>query len=169
MTFCPSWNSFGHLQVSMIQFSSVQSLSRVTLFATPWMAACHTSLSITNSQSTQSHIHWVSDAIQPSHPLLSPSPPVFTRSQHQGLFKWVSSSQQVAKVMEFQLQHQSIQWIFRNDFLQDGLIGSSWSPRDSQESSSTPLVKSISSSALSFPYSPSLTTIQDYWKNHSFD
>ena len=56
---------------------------------------------------TQTHVHWVSDAIQPSHPLSSPSPPALNLSQHQGLFKWVSSSHQVAKVLEFQLQHQS--------------------------------------------------------------
>ena len=66
---------------------------------------------------TQTHVHWVGDAIQPSHPLLSPSPPAFNLSQHQGLFQWVSSSNQVAKVLEFQLQHQSFQWIFRTDFL----------------------------------------------------
>ena len=54
---------------------------------------------------TQTHVHWVGDAIQPSHPLSSPSPPGFNLSQHQGLFQWVSSLQQVAKVMEFQLQH----------------------------------------------------------------
>ena len=66
---------------------------------------------------TQTHVHWLSDAIQPSQPLSSPSPPAFNLSQHQGLFKWVSSSHQVAKVMEFQLQHQSLQWIFRTDFL----------------------------------------------------
>ena len=65
----------------------------------------------------QTHVHWVSDAIQPSHPLSSPSPPAFNLSQHQGLFKWVSSSHQVAKVLEFQLQHQSCQWVFRTDFL----------------------------------------------------
>ena len=59
----------------------------------------------------------VSDAIQPSCPLLSPSPPTFNLSQHQGLFQWVSFSHQVAKVFEFQLQHQSFQWIFRVDFL----------------------------------------------------
>ena len=56
---------------------------------------------------TQTHVHWVGDAIQPSHPLLFPSPPAFNLSQDQGLFKWVSSSHQVAKVLEFQLQHQS--------------------------------------------------------------
>ena len=59
---------------------------------------------------TQSHVHWVGDVIQPSHPLLSPSPPAFNLSQHQGLFQWVSSLHQVAKVLELQLQHQSFQW-----------------------------------------------------------
>ena len=63
------------------------------------------------------HVHCNSDATQPSHPLLSPSPPTFNLSQHQGLFQWVSSSHQVAKVLEFQLQRQSFQWIFRTDFL----------------------------------------------------
>ena len=66
---------------------------------------------------TQTHVHWVGDAIQPSHPLPSPSPPAFNLSQHQSLFQWVSSSHQVAKVLEFQLQHQSFQWLFRTDFL----------------------------------------------------
>ena len=66
---------------------------------------------------TQTHVHWVGDAIQPSHPLSSPSPPAFNLSQHQRLLLWVGSSHQVAKVWE--LQHQSFQWIFRTDFLQD--------------------------------------------------
>ena len=101
---------------------------------------------------TQIHVHWVGDAIQPSHPLLSLSPPAFNISQDQGLFKWVSSSHQVAKVLEFQLQHQSFQWIFRTDLLWDALVGSPCSPRDSQESSQTPQFKSIHSSALSFLY-----------------
>ena len=65
----------------------------------------------------QTHAHRVGDAIQPSHPLSSPSPPAFNLSQHQGLFQWVSSLYQVAKVLELQLQHQSFQWIFRTDFL----------------------------------------------------
>ena len=65
----------------------------------------------------QIHVHRISDAIQPSHPLSSPSPLAFNPSQHQGLFQWVSSSHQVAKVLEHQLQHQSFQWIFRTDFL----------------------------------------------------
>ena len=64
----------------------------------------------------KTHVHWVSDAIQPSHHLLSPSPPTFKLSQHQGLFQWVNSSYQVAKVLKFQLQHQSFQWIFRTEF-----------------------------------------------------
>ena len=71
---------------------------------------------------------------QPSHSLSSPSPPTFNLSQHQGLFKWITSSHQVAKVLEFQLQHQSFQWICRTNFLLDGLVGSPYSPRDSQES-----------------------------------
>ena len=66
---------------------------------------------------TQTHVHWVGDVIQPSHPLSSPLPPAFNLSQHQSLFRWVSSSHQVAKVLEFQLQHLSFQWIFRTDFL----------------------------------------------------
>ena len=95
--------------------SSLQSLSRVWLFATPWPAARQASLSVTDPQSLlRSHIHRVSDAIQPSHALSSPSPPAFNLSQHQGLFQWISSLYQVAKVLE--LQHQSFQWIFRTDF-----------------------------------------------------
>ena len=69
------------------------------------------------SESTQTHVHWVGEAIQSSHPLSSPSPPTFNLSQHQGLFKWVSSSDQVAKVLEFQLQHQSFQRTPRTDLL----------------------------------------------------
>ena len=66
---------------------------------------------------TQIHVHCISDAIQPSHPLLSPTPPAFNLSLHQGLFQWVSSSHQVAKLFKFQLHHQSFQWIFRTDLL----------------------------------------------------
>ena len=65
----------------------------------------------------QTHIHWAGDAIQPSPPLSSPSPPAFSLSQRQVLFHWGGSSHQVAKVLEFQLQHQSFQWLFRVDFL----------------------------------------------------
>ena len=66
---------------------------------------------------TQTQVHWVSDAIQPSHPLLSSSPPAFNLSQNKGLFKWVSPLHQVAKVLEFQLQHQSFQWTPRTDLI----------------------------------------------------
>ena len=70
----------------------------------------------------QTHVHRVGHAIQLSHPLSSPSPPAFNRSQHQGLFKWVSSSHKVAKVLEFQLQHQSFQWPSQ-DWFPLGLTG----------------------------------------------
>ena len=66
---------------------------------------------------TQTHVRWVGDAIQPSHPLSSPSPPALKLSHHQGLFQWVSSLHQVAKLLEFLLQHHSLQWIFRTEFL----------------------------------------------------
>ena len=118
---------------------------------------------------TQTHVCWVGDAIQPSHPLSSPSSPALSLSQHQGFFQWVSSLHQVAKVLEFQLQHQSFQRIFSTDFLLDGLVGSPCSPRDSQDSSPTPQFKSINSLALRFLHSPTLTSLYDYWKNHSLD
>ena len=92
------WGGFTH---SWGKFSSVQLLSRIWLFATPWTTACQASLSITNSWSLLKLVHLVSDAIQPSHPLLSPSPPTLNPSQHHGLFKRVSSSHQVAKVLKF--------------------------------------------------------------------
>ena len=118
---------------------------------------------------TQTHAHQVGDAIQPSHPLSSLSLPAPNPSQHQGLFQWVSSSHQVAKILEFLLQHQSFQWTPRTDLLQDGLVGSPCSPRDSQESSPTPQFKSINFSAFSFLHCPTLTSIHDHWKNHSLD
>ena len=68
-------------------------------------------------QSTQIHVHRVSNVMQPSHPLSSASPPALNLSQHQGLFNWVSYSHQVAKVLEFQLQYQSFQWTPRTDLL----------------------------------------------------
>ena len=82
----------------------------------------------------QTQVHWVSDAIQPSHLLSSPSPLALNFSQHQGLFQWVSSSHHVAKVLELQLQHQSFQWVFRIDFLWDWLVWSLCCPRESQKS-----------------------------------
>ena len=81
----------------------------------------HTRLPCPSPSPRTIHVHWVSDVIEPSHPLSSPSPPVLNLSQHQGLLQWVTSSHQVAKVAEFQLQHQSFQWIselisFRTDW-----------------------------------------------------
>ena len=119
-------------------------------------------------ESIQTHVHFVGDAIQPSHPPSSPSPPALYLSQLQGLFQWVSSSHQVAKILEFQLQHQSFQWTPRTDLLQDGLGGSPCTSRDSPESSSTPQFKSIKSSALSLLYSPTLTSIHDHRKTIAF-
>ena len=118
---------------------------------------------------TQIHVHRVSDAIQASHPLSSPSPPAPNPSQHQSLFQWVNSSHEVAKVLEFQLQHHSFQRNPRVDLLQNGLVGSPCSSRDSQESSPTPQFKSINSSVLSLLHSPTLTSIHDHRKNHSLD
>ena len=137
-------------------FPNQYQLSRsvVSNSVTPWTTALQASHQFL--ELAQTHIHQVSDAIQLSHPLSSPSPPAFNLSQHWCLFKWVSSSLQVAKILEFQFQHQSFQWIFRTDFLYDGLVGSPCSPRDSQESS-TPQFKSINSLALSFLYSSTLT------------
>ena len=100
------------------------------------------------------------------HPTISSSVIPFS-SCHQGLFQGVSSLHQVAKVLEF--QHQSFQWIFRTDFLYDSLVGSPCCLRDFQESSPAPQFKSINSLALSSLYGPTLTSIHDYWKNHSFD
>ena len=97
-------------------FSSVHLLSRVWLLATP-MDHSTPGLPVHRQlpEFTQTHVPWVGNAIQPSHPLLSPSPPAFNLSQHHGLFQWVCSSHQVVKVLEFQLQHHSFQW--RTDLL----------------------------------------------------
>ena len=148
-------------EVKIIQFSSFAQSSPTLCdpmdSSTPGLPVHHQLLEF-----TQTHVHWVGDAIQPSHPLSSPFPPALNLFQHQGLFKWVISSHQVAKVLEFQLQHQSFQWIFRTDLLLDGQVWSPCSPRDSQESSPTPQFKSINSSVLSFLYNPTLTSIHDY-------
>ena len=100
------------------QCSSVQSLSCLRFFVTPWTAALQASLS--NHQLPeliQTHVHRINDATQPSHPLSSPFPLAINIFPHQCLFQWVSSSHQVSKILEFQLQQQYFQWIFRTDFL----------------------------------------------------
>ena len=164
----PAWTSFVKIRIFLIEefqliivqemiksdtaFSLVQYLSRVWLFATPWTAARQASLSITNSWSllklTCIALVMPSNHLILCHPLLLPP----SISQLQGLFQWVSSLHQVAKVLELQLQHQSFQWIYRTDFLSDWLVGSPCSPRDLQEYSPTPQFKSINSLALSFLY-----------------
>ena len=161
-----TWYWLGKTVLCSVQFSSVTqscpTLCDPMNHSTPGLPVHHQL-----PEFTQTHVHWVSDAIQPSHPLSSPSPPALSLSQHQGLFKWVSYLHQVAKVLEFQLQYQSFWWTPRTDLLEDGLVGSPCSPRDSQESSPTPQLKSINSSPLSLLYSPTLTSIHDHWKNHS--
>ena len=116
---------------------------------------------------TQTRVHQARDAIQPSHPLSSPSPPAPNLSQYQGLFKWVSSLHQVAKYWSFSFSiSPSNECSGLISFRMDWLDWSPCSPRDSQESSPTPQFKSINSSVLSFLYSPILTCIHDYRKNH---
>ena len=100
-----------------ISVSSVQLLSCVWLFGTRWIATHQASLSITSSRSLLKLTSSNHDAIQPCHPLSSPSPPAFNLSQHQSLFQWVNSSHEVAKVLELQFQHQSFQWTPRTDLL----------------------------------------------------
>ena len=151
-------------------FSSVQLLSGVWFPTTLWTAAHQASLSITNSRSLPKPTS-IGSVMPSNHPilcrppfLLPPTPPSIRVFSNQS-----TSSHEVAKVLEFQLQHQSFQWIFRTDFAQDWLVWFPCSPRDSQESSPIPQSKSINSSTLSFLYSPTLTSIHDYWKSHSFD
>ena len=93
----------------------VQSLNHVWLFVTPWPSTPDFPVLHHLLELAQTHVHWVSDAIHPSHPLSSPSPPALNLSQHQYLFQWVSFSHQVAKILELQLQHQPFQWIFMVD------------------------------------------------------
>ena len=119
---------------------------------------------------TQIHVHWFSDAIQPSHHLSSPSPPTFNLSQHQGLFPWVSSLYQVAKVLTFNFS------IFQLSDEYSGLISFAVDLFDLLEVQVTlksllqhHSSKSTNSSVPSFIYRPTLTSIRDYWKNHSFD
>ena len=148
---------------------SVQFSRSVMSFATLWTVVRQASLSLTNP-GVYSHScslsRWCHPTISSSVVPFSSYPQSFPAS---GVFKWVSSSHQVAKVLEFQLQHQSFQWTPRTDLLQDGLVGFPCCPRDSHESSPTPQFKSINSSALSLLHSPTLTSIHDHRKNHSLD
>ena len=109
------WKCRQYCRIS-VQFSSVAQLCPTLCdpmnCSTPGLPVHHQL-----PEFTQTHVHWVDDATQPSHPLSSPSPPALNLSQHQGLFQRVSSLHQVAKVLEFQLQHQSFQWTTRTDLL----------------------------------------------------
>ena len=116
----------------------------------------------------QTYVHWVSDAIQPSHPLSSPSPPAFNLSEHQGLFKWVCSSYQMTKALEFHLQHQAFHE-------HPGLMSFRmvWLDLLAVHGTLKNLLQHHSSKASilwhSFLYSPTVTSIRDYWKNHILD
>ena len=153
-----------------VRSSSVQSLCRVQLFATP----CTTGHARPPCPSPTPGVHpnpcplswWCHPTISSSVIPFSSCPQSFQAS---GSFQMSQLFASGGKVLEFQLQHQSFQWTPRTDLLQDGLVGSPCSPRDSQESSPTLQFKSINSSALSFLYSPTHTSIHDYWKNHSLD
>ena len=157
-----------HWFIDSVQFSSVAQ-SCLALFnpvncSTPGLPVHHQL-----RESTQTHVHWVGDAIQPSHPLLSPSPPAHNLSQHQGFFQmsqlFASGGQSVGGSASASFLSMNIQ-----DWSPLGWTGwSPCSPRDSQESSSTPQFKSTNSLVLSFFYSPTLTSIHDHWKNHSLD
>ena len=111
---CLDFSSFSS-NLSSLQFSSVgqscPTLCDPMNRSTPGLPVHHQF-----QEFTQTHVHWVGDAIQPSHSLLSPSPPAPNPSQHQSLFQWVNSSHEVAKVLEFQ-PHQSFQWTLRADLL----------------------------------------------------
>ena len=113
---CKMWSSQPIAQFSSVQLSLVTQ-SHPTLCDPMYCSSPGLPVQHQLPEFTQTHVHWVSDAIQPFPPLSSPSPPVLNLSQHPGLFQWVSSSHQVAKVLEFQLQHQSFQWTPRTDLL----------------------------------------------------
>ena len=120
LTLCSMPRQISQFNTTLFSHFAVQSLSHVRLFLTPWTAAHQASLCFTVSQTLLKLISIkrdMSDAIQPSHPPSSPSPPALSLSEHQGLFQWVFSSHQVAKILELQLQVQFFQWIFRVHFL----------------------------------------------------
>ena len=112
----------------------------------------------------QVHVYCISDAIQPSHPLM-PSSSAPDLSQHQGLFQWVVCSSQMTKILELQLWHQFFQWIFRVDFPKGWLVWSPSCPRDFQESSLAPQFKDINSLLFCLLYVSVLTTIRDHWED----
>ena len=110
---------YEHHCIPFLYISSVQCSHSVVSASLWWHGLQHIRppYTISTPRDYSTHVHWVGDAIQLFHPLSSPFPPALNLSQHHGLFKWISSLHQVAKVLEFQLQHHSVQWIFRTDFL----------------------------------------------------
>ena len=144
-----------------VQFNSIaqscQTLCNPMDRSTPGLPVHHQLL-----ECTQTHVHWVGDSIQPSHPLLSPSPPALNLSQHQGLLKMSQFFTSGGQSIEASASASVLSMNIQDWFPQDWLLWSPCSPRDSQESSPTPQFKSISSSALNFFYSPTLTSIHDY-------
>ena len=155
-----------HLKYSTTQFSSVAQLCPALCnpmdCSTPGLLLHHQLLEF-----TQTHVHWVGDAIKPSRPLsfsfCLQSFPTSGSFQMSQLFASGGQSTVVSASTSV------LQWIFRTDFLSNGLVGSPCSPRDSQKSSPTPQFKSINSSVLSSLYGPTLTSIHDHWKSQSFD
>ena len=152
---------------SMLVIVVIQSLSWVQLFVTPWTPVCQASLSFTNCQFVQTEVFWC----RLCHSTIWSSViPFYSYSQSlpaSGSFPMSQLFTSGGQSME--LQHQSFQWIFRLDFLQDWLVRSPCRPRDPQEDSPAPQFESISSSALNLLYGPTLTSVHGYWKNHSFD
>ena len=132
--------------------------------STPGLAVLHYLMEF-----TQTHVHPVSDAIQPPHPLLPASPLALNLSQHQGLLQWVGSFIRWPKYSSFTFNISPYKWIFRVDLLYDWLV---WSPcrlRNPQEFSPAPQFEDINSWVLMYLYGPTLTSGHDYWKNRSFD
>ena len=137
-------SSWGHTQAGLsVRLREASEAGSAGWLSPPCDGLQHTRLPVFPSlpELAQTHVHWVGNAIQPAHPLLPPSPFAFNLSQHHGLFQWVGSFHQVPEVME--LWHQSFQWIFRDDFLQDWLVWSPCHPRTSQESFPASQLESI--------------------------
>ena len=151
------------------QSSSVQSLSHIRLFETPWTAAHQASQSITNSRSIPKPMYV--ETVMPSNHLILCRPLLLLPSIFPSIRIFSNESALHIRWPEYWCLSfsQSFQWTARTDLLLDGLIGSSCSLRDSQESSPASQFKSINSSVLTFLYSPILTSIHDHWKNHSLD
>ena len=155
--------------IKVVAVGDVQLLNRIHLFVTLWTLAHQASLSLTISPSLPSHVNWMSDAIQPSHPLLSPSPPL-NIFQHQGLFQWVGSSHQSgAQSIGAPVSASVLPVCIQGSFPLGLTDLVSLLSRDSQESSVAPQFESIISLALSLLYGPTLTSLCNYCKNHSFD